>query len=59
MYSYEQRQKYTVYENRTDECVCNCKTSEECAKAIGITIDAFYHQITHKGQHGNRWTILK
>jgi ribosome-binding protein aMBF1 (putative translation factor) len=59
MYSYEQKQKYTVYDNRTDECVCNCKTSEECAKAMDITIDTFYHQITHKGQHGNRWTVVK
>ena len=52
----EQGQRYTVYDNRTDTPVALCATSNDCAKAMGITVASFYTYLTKSRK---RWTILK
>ena len=57
----EKRQKYTVYDNKTDTPICVCETSDECASIMGIKRGTFYHSINHRNiaKRGNRWTVIK
>ena len=54
---YEQRRKYTVYDNRTDKPIALCATSEECAQAMGVKIATFYRAVSNK--RWKRWTVIK
>lgn len=59
MSCYEEAQKYTVYDNRTDEPVAVCATSRECAKAMGVKINTFHAYLTPSAIERKRWTIIK
>lgn len=54
---YDPRQKYTVYDNRTDQLVVSCAPAEVCAQMMGIKRDSFYRAINDN--LGKRWTIIK
>ena len=49
--------KYTVYDNRTDECICVCESANRCAEIMGVTVNTFHHAINKT--RGNRWTVVK
>ena len=53
--------KYTVYDNKTDECICVCESANRCAEIMGVKLDTFYHSINNArgNTRGNRWTVLK
>lgn len=37
---------YSVYRSGTDMPICIHGTAPECAKALGVTVQTFYHYIT-------------
>lgn len=47
---------YTVYDNRTDQCLAFELPASKCAEALGITVGSFYSAIT-RGRE--KWTIIK
>ena len=47
---------YTVYDNKTDFPVIVDGTSEECARAMGITLNTFYKLISYKKT--DKWYII-
>ena len=47
---------YTVYDNKTDFPVIVDGTSEECARAMGITLSTFYKFISYKKT--DKWFII-
>lgn len=49
--------RYTVYNNKTDFPVIVYGTSEECAKAMGITLNTFYKLTSYKKT--KKWFIIK
>ncbi len=52
--------RYTVYDNKTGFPIAVNKTSEECAKQMGIRFSSFYNCVDRCGKGSNkRWTILK
>lgn len=57
------RQKYTVYDNRTDLPIITGGTADECAKAMGMTRQSFYSTrsrcVKPRKQKDERWTIYK
>lgn len=53
------KHRYTVYDNHTDFPVIVCGTAEECAKAMGVTLNTFHQNLLARGGHGNRWFIIK
>lgn len=63
----EFREKYTVYNNYTDELVIIDGVAEECAAAMRITVGSFYCAITRmrnskkyaKYRKDEKWTILR
>lgn len=36
-----------------------CKSSRECAKAMGVQLNTFYHLINGREANGTRWVITK
>ena len=36
------KNRYSVYERGTDRPICIYGTAEECAAALGVTLDGFY-----------------
>ena len=59
MASLDQRYYYTVYDNHTDLPLIVCATSEECAKAMGVTVKTFHGYLTPSGKaREKRWTIV-
>lgn len=56
MSRWEQSQKYTVYNNKTDMPVAVCATSRECAKAMGVRMETFYAYLTDG--RSAKWTIM-
>ncbi len=56
----EQRQKYTVYEKGTELPVAVCATSEECARAMCVSVGTFHCYLSPSGKvRENRWLIVK
>lgn len=58
------RVRYTVYNNKTDFPVIVDGTAQECAKAMGMTIDSFYCALARfkrprKTQRDLKWTFVK
>ncbi|MBO5701335.1 MAG: hypothetical protein J6S71_02745 [Clostridia bacterium] len=52
--------RYTVYDNKTGFPIAVNKTSEECAKQMGIKFSSWYNCVDRCGNGSNkRWTILK
>ena len=49
--------RYTVYDNTTDFPVIVCGTSQECAKAMGVSVGYFWKCIA--GKYGDKWHIIK
>ena len=50
---------YTVYDNKTDEPIIIDGTAKECAEAMGIKVESFYHA-QYRSVRGmtSRWSIL-
>lgn len=63
----EFREKYTVYNNYTDELVIVDGVAEECAAAMRITVGSFYCAVARtkhpekyaKYRKDGKWTILR
>ena len=49
--------RYTVYDNKTDECICVCESANRCAEIMGVKLNTFHHSINNT--RGNRWTVVK
>lgn len=55
-----ERQRYTVYDNRTDLPVIVCGLAEECASAMGVVVSTFYSYLSPSRKwRGERWTVIK
>ena len=56
----KERQRYTVYDNRTDLPVIVCGLAEECADAMGVVVSTFYSYLSPSRKwRGERWTVIK
>lgn len=55
----EQMKRYTVYNDKTDEVVIVDGTAHECAKAMGIERNSFYHFMwkNYNGEN-TKWSII-
>lgn len=50
---------YTVYDNKTDFPIIVGGSAQECAKAMGITLQSFFNAVDRSRKGLNkRWTIL-
>ena len=58
--TYQRKKLYTVWNNTTDEVVIVDGNINECAKAMGVSVNSFYSIVT-KSRKGiqKKWTIEK
>lgn len=57
----ELKQKYSVFNRKENKWVILTSTADECAKAMGIRLDTFYHvkMYKYRNKYGTKWGIVK